>query len=497
MYQSKNISVKLSLFLGFLFLLNICYAQDLPKTHAGTRAQEVVDLLNGTSSYEPDDYIKNQYAPSFRDAFPVATHKSIFQVTTTMFGKVKVVDVSKTTENEINVVLESEKGDAWLSLNIQVEPEEPHRIMTMGLAPGSRPDVKKKESVRTQIGKEESVVRLEENDELLFSDLKQLNQYLVKRTKENEFSGTVLIAKDGKPIFHKAYGYASKRYKVPNKEDTKFNLGSLNKIFTSVAIAQLMEKGKLSIDDPIGKYLDIFPPEIARKVTIGHLINMRSGWGDYWGNEYFLSHRDNLRTVSDYMEFIKDIPLDFEPGTNFQHCNTGFEVAGSIIEKISGMDYFEYVQKNIYEPSGMTNTDSYHRDSPVENLAMGYTNMNRNDLQGEGCKWNNMFLMPPRGTPSGGGYSTAEDLLKYDIALRSHKLLSPEYTNFLLNKFEGSVGDPDTPNKISRSAGAAPGICAFLGLDFQTSYSIIVLSNIDYPEAMIVAEEIIKMLEIE
>jgi len=474
----------------------ICNAQNLPDTHAGKRAAEVIDLLNGTGPFQAEDYINNQYTPDFRDAFPIATHKSIFQITKTMFGIVKAVDVSKTTENEINVVLESEKGDAWLNLSIEVEPEEPYRIMTMGLAPGSRPAEKKKESVRTQIGKEESVVSLEENEELLFSDIKQLNQYLEKRTKENKFSGTVLIAKDGKPVFHKAYGYASKRYKVPNKEDTKFNLGSLNKIFTTVALAQLMEKGKLSIDDPIGKYLDIFPPEIAEKVTIRHLINMRSGWGDYWGNEYFLSHRDNLRIVSDYMEFIKDIPLDFEPGTNFQHCNTGFEVAGSIIEKISGMDYFEYVKKNIYEPSGMTNTDSYHRDSPVENLAMGYTNMNRNDLRGEGYNWNNVFMMPPRGTPSGGGYSTAEDLLKYDIALRSHKLLSPEYTNFLLNRFEGSAGDPDVQNKTSRSAGAAPGICAFSGIDFQTSYSIIVLSNIDYPEAMIVGEGIMKMLNI-
>ncbi|MCD4737572.1 MAG: beta-lactamase family protein [Bacteroidales bacterium] len=482
--------------MGFLFLLNNCFAQDLPETPAGTRTQEIVDILNGTSSYEPEDYINNQYTPDFRDAFPIATHKSIFQMTKTMFGKVKVVDVSKTTENEIYAVLESEKGDAWLDLNLQVEPEDPHRIMSMSLAPGSRP-AGMKAIEKTQTGDEESVAGLEDNEELLFSNLKQLKRYLVNKTKENKFSGTVLIAKDGKPVFHKAYGYASKRYKVPNKKDTKFNLGSLNKMFTTVAIAQLMEKGKLSIDDPIGKYLDIFPPEIARKVTIRHLINMRSGWGDYWGNEYFLSHKDNLRTVSDYMEFIKNIPLDFEPGTNFQHCNTGFEVAGAIIEKISGMDYFDYVKKNIYEPSGMTNTDSYHRDSPVENLAMGYTNMNRNDLQGEGCNWNNMFMMPPRGTPSGGGYSTAEDLLKYDIALRSHKLLSPEYTNFLLNSFKGALEDPLTPNKMFRGAGAAPGICAFLAFDFQTSYSIIVLSNIDYPEAMIIGEGIIKMLEIE
>jgi len=495
MYLLNKIQINLAALLLILLFSVTCNAQNLPDTHAGKRAAEVIDLLNGTSKFLAEDYIKNQYTPDFREAFPIATHKSIYQITKTMFGKLEVVDVSKSMENEINAVLESEKGDAWLNLNLQVEPEEPHRIMSMGLAPGSRP-AEKKENVKAQIDTEKSAAILEENEELLFSNLKQLNRYLINRTKENEFSGTVLIAKDGKAVFHKAYAYASKRYGVPNKKDTKFNLGSLNKMFTTVAITQLMEKGKLSIDDPIGKYLEIFPQEIAEKVTIRHLINMRSGWGDYWENEYFLSHKDDLRTISDYMEFIKDVPIDFEPGTNFQHCNTGFEVAGAIIEKISGMDYFDYVKKNIYEPSGMTNTDSYHRDSPVENLAMGYTNMNGNDLHGEGCNWNNMFMMPPRGTPSGGGYSTAEDLLKYDKALRSYKLLSPEHTNYLLNSFKGALGDPLTPNKKFRGAGAAPGICAFLVFDFQTSNSIIVLSNIDYPEAMIIGEGIMKMLNI-
>lgn len=331
-----------------------------------------------------------------------------------------------------------------------------------------------------------------------FSNFEELHQYLLNMTDKNDFSGAVLIAKDGNPVFQKAYGYASKRFKVANKVDTKFNLGSINKIFTSVAITQLVEKGKLSIDDQIGKYLDEFPQEIADKVTIRHLLNMRSGWGDYWTNEYYLSHRDRLRTVSDYMEFIKDISLDFEPGTNFQHCNTGFEVAGSIIEKVSGMDYFEYVKLNIFEPSGMTHTDSYHKDGPVENLAVGYTNMNGNDPDGQGYEWNNIFMLSPRGTPAGGGYSTVEDLLKFDQALRNHKLMNSDYTKYMISRFKGSPGDPfSPPEKTYRVVGGAPGICAYLGMDFQSSYSIIVLSNYDFPVAMEVAEEIIKLLDIE
>jgi CubicO group peptidase (beta-lactamase class C family) len=360
----------------------------------------------------------------------------------------------------------------------------------MGLAPGSQPE-------NNRIEEEKTPKVVEKNEKLLFSSFEGLNKYLSEKSQENDFSGAVLIAKDGNPLFKEAYGYASKRFKVLNKIDTKFNLGSINKIFTSIAIAQLMAKGQLSIDDPIGKHLSIFPKKIAEKVTIRHLLNMRSGWGDYWANEYYLSHRNELRTVADYMNFIKDMPLDFEPGTNFQHCNTGYEVAGAIIEKVSGMDYFDYVKMNIYEPAGMINSDSFNRDAPVENLAIGYTNMNRNDTEGREYEWNNKYLLSPRGTPAGGGYSTVEDLFNFDVALRNYKLLNSEYTKYLINRFKASPGDPFTPPESTyRVVGGAPGISAFLGIDFNSGYSVIVLSNYDFPVAMDVAEEIIKMLNL-
>ncbi|MCK5453014.1 MAG: beta-lactamase family protein [Calditrichia bacterium] len=483
---------KLTLFIFVLFLVTHCFSRDFPNTPAGQRAKEVVDLLNSSNSFDLEDYIKNQYAPDFRDAFPLAAHKAIFQTTETMFGTVKVVDIPKSTENEISIVLKAETKDAWLNLNLQVEPNDPHRIVSMGLGPGTRPD-------NMDSGEElEGEGKPRKEKAALFSNPEELHQYLLKKAEASEFSGVVLIAKGGEPLFQKAYGYASKRFDVPNKVSTKFNLGSINKIFTTVAITQLMEKGKLSIDDPIGKYLNTFPREIADKVTIRHLLNMRSGWGDYWGNEYYLSHRDRLRTVSDYMEFIKEMPLDFEPGANFQHSNTGYEVAGAIIEAVSGMDYFDFLKKNIFELSGMTNTDSYHRDGPVKDLAVGYTNMNRNDPEGKSYEWNNTYMLSPRGTPAGGGYSTGEDLLKFDQALRNNKLLNSAYTQYLISRFHGSLGDPFSPPKnVYRIVGGAPGISAYLGMDFQSSHTIIVLSNYDFPAAMEVAEEIIRMLGLE
>lgn len=482
-----------------IFCAEHAAAGELPDTQPGKRAAELISLLNGTSSLDLDDYIKNQYTPEFRDAFPLATHKSIFQTTQTMFGMVMVADVPESGSDNISVVLKAEKRDAWLNLVIQVEPGEPYRISMLGLAPGSRPDDYEEidsdmESPREDVGGSGAMSESDEH----FSNLEELERYLREKEKNNEFSGTVLIARNGNPVFQEAYGYASKRFSIPNRLDTKFNLGSCNKVFTAIAIVQLMEKGKLSLDDPIGKFLDIFPSEIAEKVTIRHLLNMRSGWGDYWSNDYFLSHITRLRSVSQYMEFIKDMPLDFEPGTNFQHCNTGFIVAGAIIETVSGTDYYEYIRKNIYEPAGMADSDSYDKDGPVENLAMGYTNMNRADPESIDYKWNNMYSLPPRGTPTGGGYSTVEDLLKFGNALREFKLLSPDYTRYYLNRFEGVPGDSHTlPMNPYQIAGAAPGICAYIALDFQSSCSVIVLSNHDYPAGMNVGTEILTMLEIQ
>ena len=319
------------------------------------------------------------------------------------------------------------------------------------------------------------------------ASLDELHSFLLKKAEANEFSGTVLIAKEGKPIFQNAYGFASKRFDVPNRIDTKFNLGSINKLFTSIAILQLAELGKLTLDDPIGKFLDIFPDDVAQKVLIRHLLDMSSGWGDYWEHEVYNARQVKLRTVSEYMEFIKDMPLDFEPGSDAQHSNTGFEVAGAVIEKITGKDYFDYVRTHIYEPLGMSDTDSFDRDGPVKNLAMGYTNFTTEGPVGKGYEWNNVFLLSPRGTPAGGGYSTVEDMLKIDQALRNNKILSPDYTHVIWNGFRGDPGDPINPIILERmwvSAGGAPGIGAIWGISLKDGVSIIILSNYDFPVAM-------------
>jgi D-alanyl-D-alanine carboxypeptidase len=262
-------------------------------------------------------------------------------------------------------------------------------------------------------------------------------------------------------------------------------------------VLQLVEAGRVGIDDPIGKYLDGFPKQVAEKVKVRHLLTMGSGWGDYWSHPYYLQHKDELRTVAQYLDFIKTIPLDFEPGTKTQHSNIGYEIAGAIIEKVSGKDYFSYIKEEIYQPAGMTDTETYDRDSPVENLAVGYTNLHPLNTDATDFRWENTYLLSPKGTPAGGGYSTVDDMLKYDTALRSGTLVGKKYVDFLQSGFQGQIGDPFIPRRVLRGAGGANGVSTFFGRDVRNGYTIIILTNVDNPAAIFIGNEIIKKLGLE
>lgn len=443
--------------------------ETIPDTPAGARAQEILDQINGSASLALEEYIAANFAPAFRDAYPLQAHTSAFSRTREKFGKMEVAKIDRAGENNLAIILKSVDKDAYLKLVVQVSSQEPHLVQSLGFAPAQVPAA----TDAGEIEKGQNGINWDEID-----------KKFAAKADSNQFSGVVLVAKDGKPIFGGAYGYASKEFHVKNNMETRFNIGSCNKMFTSLGIAQLMEQGKISIDDPIGKYLDYFPDDIASKVTIRQLLQMKAGWGDYWDNEYFRAHRYDMEKVSDYMAFIKDIPLDFEPGTNVQHCNTCFEVLGAIIEAVSGMDYYDYIREHIYKPAGMSNSDSYRRDSAVENMATGYTNMADGQNPGTGFVHHNRYILSDKGTPAGGGYSTAGDLLKYDAAVRKFKLLGPDYAHFAMSGFVGNPGDPYEPARVSRAVGGAPGVCAFYGRDMKNGYTFIMLSNYDLPTGL-------------
>src|SRR6185295_5246399 len=250
-------------------------------------------------------------------------------------------------------------------------------------------------------------------------------KYVNMLAQADVFSGTVLLAKDGKVLYSGAWGLASKDFNVPNKLDTKFNLGSMNKMFTSTTIAQLVEQGKLSYDDPLSKFLPNFPnPDAAKKIKIKHLLTHTSGLGSYFNDEFDKSSRARFRTVDDMMQLAKGDSLAFEPGTRWSYSNTGMLVLGKVIEVVTKQDYFDYVREHLSKPAGMVNTDAYQLDEVNKNLAVGY----QREFSDDGTKRfkNNIFMHVIRGGPAGGGYSTAEDLVRFAEALTSGKLVSKQ-----------------------------------------------------------------------
>ena len=326
-----------------------------------------------------------------------------------------------------------------------------------------------------------------------------LQTYLDSLAAENKFSGVILVTKNGSTVANKAAGIANKTTNAPIDLNTKFNLGSMNKMFTAVAIAQLAQAGKLSFTDTVGKHLADYPSkEVANKVTIHQLLTHTSGMGMYF-NEKFMAQRDKLVTVAAHLPLFVADPLAFPPGEKFQYSNAGYMLLGAIIEKLSGEDYYTYVREHIYKPAGMNDTGFYEPGNDVQNLAVGYTRMSPNGQPQEEIRDNNS-LREIKGGPAGGGYSTAPDLVKFGQALFSYKLLDKAHTELVTTaKVDGPRGSKyaygfgDNNAEVKHSVGhngGAPGIAANFEMFPESGYTAVELMNTDPPTMMPIAKAI-------
>jgi D-alanyl-D-alanine carboxypeptidase len=304
-----------------------------------------------------------------------------------------------------------------------------------------------------------------------------------KTASSGKFSGVWLWAKNGETITSGARGKADRERGIDNTLDTKFRIGSMNKMFTAVAILQLVERGKLSLDDTVGKVLPDYPnTNVASKVKIRHLLSHTGGTGDIFGPG-FDAHRLELKTLQDYVKLYGGRDLRFEPGSNWEYSNYGFLLLGVVIEKISGKSYYDFVEENICKVAGMTNSGSEPESVEVANRSKGYMR-DRFEIV------SNEPTLPWRGTSAGGGYTTARDLMKFASALMSNKLLKAE-TLAEATRPQFKTGDYGFGFQIGRSeevrtyghGGGAPGMNAILRVYPESGQSVIVLCNLDSPTA--------------
>ncbi|MFI7636726.1 serine hydrolase domain-containing protein [Nonomuraea sp. NPDC049400] len=329
-------------------------------------------------------------------------------------------------------------------------------------------------------------------------DWRAFHEYLKELAAAGKFSGAVLVAKDGRPILKKGYGMADAAKKVANTSETRFSIGSMNKMITSVAVAQLVQKGELSFQDTIGKYVEGFPREIAAKVTVHQLLTHTSGMGE----APFQEGGKRLVDIDDLMKEIVKQPLKFEPGARMEYSSAGFIVLGAIVERVSKQDYASYVRRHILKPARMNDTFfRAYTPAKVAHMAHPYALF---DASG---RWigiprpdggaapegelRDVGDQPSGSTPAGGAISTVGDMFRFSQALLGHRLLDAKLTETIL---AGKVQDRGKDSKYAygfsdrtlngvRVVGHNGGTMGYWGeIDMYPAkgYTVVILTNQDF-----------------
>ncbi|MFH1253839.1 MAG: serine hydrolase [bacterium] len=245
----------------------------------------------------------------------------------------------------------------------------------------------------------------------------KLDSYIKAYVELGKFSGSVLVAKDGKILLCKGYGMANYEHDIPNTPQTKFRLASITKQFTAMAVMQLQEQGLLSVNDTLSKYIPDYPS--GNKITIHHLLTHTSGVPNV--TAFPESERKKIKphTLEQLIERFKLKPLDFKPGEKHSYSNSGYILLSYIIEKASGKKYETVLKENIFTPLNMINSGYDKSSTVIKNRASGYS-MSGDEL----INASYIDMSYPAG--AGALYSTVEDLYLWDQALYSEKLLSDE-----------------------------------------------------------------------
>ena len=442
-----------------------------PDTPAGRRIQALLKAFEAGSPEAIRAFIAANFSEAALKEAPLDQRTQRLSGMAKQIGPLDFQKMLTGGEDRASFLARAKNSGDWLEVGLQLDPAPPHGIR------GLRFEQTGPDAVReTRKGSDDEVAAAAD------AHLRQL-------AETGAFSGVVLIARNGTPFFQKAYGMADRAFGTANRTDTRFNLGSINKTFTQTAIAQLAEKGRLSLSDTIRKHLPDYPSAAADKITIAQLLTMTSGLGDFFGEKFDATPKSRIRTLQDYLGLFASDPLLFEPGTSRRYSNAGYVVLGLIIEKITGKTYYDYVRENIYVPAAMTSSDSFMQDAVVENRAVGYTS---EDAGGKRLPEPrvNVYELPARGSSAGGGYSTAGDLLRFDIAMRSGKLLSPAWTAWYYSDLSAppSSGAPGKLRGGKGVAGGTAGVNCVLEMDLDTGYTVVVMSNLDPPSAEKVAK---------
>jgi len=443
---------------------------DTSEMPPGKKGERIEALIQAINSAEPDqvrNLIINNFMQRFHTEERIQQHigsiRNFRQETGGVdFHSIRTYEPER--RNETIVILKDRNFSSWRAFTLRFDKTGDFLIAGISFNRARKPS---------------NVTEVSLTEKQFIQEVRQIVAHL---DQQEVFSGTLLIAKNDQVLLAEARGEASKRFHVPNNTATKFNLGSMNKMFTATAIVMLQERGKLKFNDPISKYVDEswLPREYTDKITIHQLLSHTSGLGSYFNRTYMEGSRELFRIVDDFKPLVQGDKPAFEPGKRFRYSNTGMLLLGVVIESITGGSYFDFVRENIFAPLGMNNTDCFEMDYPVENLAIGYS-LDHNSPY----KWqNNLYQHVIKGGPAGGGFSTVGDLFLFARAISAGKLVSRESLKTMWkNHAEANYGYGFTvvqgpTGKVVGHSGGFSGINSNLDIYLDKDYVVAVMSNI-------------------
>jgi D-alanyl-D-alanine carboxypeptidase len=441
---------------------------------AETKATRVfarwLDQMNAGDPKALDAYLAEHY-PTNTDPWI-----SLAQVS----GGLVVDRIEVATARSVTALVHNRRADGYLRLVFDIDPDKTEEIVTIGLrAVGPPPGVSP--------APRQPASRL----------FRALHAQLRAAAAREGFSGNVLVSKAGRPLFVESFGFSDRSRRLANTATTRFRYASLGKMFTSVAVMQLAESGKLDLAAPVSRYLPDYPNrEIADRVTIDQLMTHTGGTGEIFGPE-FDAHRNELRRHVDYIRLYGERAPLFTPGSRASYSDYGFILLGEIVERASGQDYYRYISERVLSPAHMRDTGYEPEDVAGVRRATGYSWVH-------GRLASTAAGLPYRGSAAGGGYSTVSDLAAFGAALTGARLLGADTTRRLLFG-ETTIGGKRYRYDI---AGKTSSGVAFIGHDGQdagahcklmvfpdSGYAIVVLSNFDPPSGALPANYIVNRLQ--
>ena len=440
----------------------------IPKTVEGERIRAFLAMSEKGDAASAREFVEKNFSEGARKAVPLEQRVERIVAMAANLGPLELVRVIAAADGNAKFVAHSKKKGDDLTVSLELESSPFRGIRGVRLEAGGE---------REQDGPLEPAEKPKGSDREVAA---ATDAWLAKLAAADEFSGVVLLARGGTPFYSKAFGLADRERRIPNTLDTKFNIASIGKAFTSAAVAKLVSEGRLSWSDTILHVLPDSKLPSADRITVAQLIEMTSGLGDFFGPEFAAADKRRIRELSDYLPLFEKKPLRFEPGRGNEYSNAGYVVLGLMIEKVTGKKYRDYVREAVFAPAGMADTGFFAVDEPTPNRATGYTRRGESGPGGAGGpRRPNTDTLPGRGSSAGGAYSTAGDLLKFAGALKRGELELARP-----GRAPAAKGSPPEPARGDEAlAGGSPGTNAVLEADFEKGATIIVLANDDPPIA--------------